>query len=121
MYLMSLALLVAVLQQLHKIGFQPDAFGSSFLTCRRCRSLQRALNRRLYLLIRGIPYGGSKDTPVWHFPEKEYAKEESLRKVYTVFMVPTGTVQHFLCASLIMIMFTSNGFPLGRDFVCIYY
>lgn len=33
------------------------------------------------MLIRGIPYGGSKDTPVWHFPEKEYAKEESLRKV----------------------------------------
>ncbi|KAG0628943.1 hypothetical protein M758_1G064800 [Ceratodon purpureus] len=43
------------------------------------RSLQRALTRRLYLLIRGIPYGGAKDTPVWHFPEKEYAKEDSLR------------------------------------------
>ena len=46
-----------------------------------CRSLERALDRRLYLLIRGFPYGGSKDTPVWHFPEKEYGKEESLRKV----------------------------------------
>ena len=46
-----------------------------------CRSLQRALTRRLYLLIRGIPYGGVKDSPVWHFPEKEYAKEETLRLV----------------------------------------
>jgi len=52
------------------------------------RSLQRALNRRLYLLIRGIPYGGSKDTPVWHFPEKEYAKEESLRKCAEAVMTP---------------------------------
>lgn len=45
------------------------------------RSLERALTRRLYLLIRGIPYGGAKDLPVWHFPEKEYAKEDSLRLV----------------------------------------
>ena len=46
-----------------------------------CRSLDRALTRRLYLLIRGTPYGGAKDSPVWHFPEKEYAKEDTLRKV----------------------------------------
>lgn len=44
------------------------------------RSLDRALTRRLYLLIRGTPYGGAKDSPVWHFPEKEYAKEDTLRK-----------------------------------------
>lgn len=43
------------------------------------RSLNRALSRRLYLLIRGIPYGGVKDSFVWHFPEKVYANEDSLR------------------------------------------
>ena len=39
-------------------------------------------------LFRKIPYGGSMDTPVWHFPEKEYAKEESLQKCEPK-MVPT--------------------------------
>ncbi|XP_057835736.2 uncharacterized protein LOC131046091 isoform X1 [Cryptomeria japonica] len=44
------------------------------------RSLHRALDRRLYLIIHGTPYGASGDNPVWHFPEKLYAKEETLRK-----------------------------------------
>ncbi|KAH6774778.1 decoy [Perilla frutescens var. hirtella] len=43
------------------------------------RSLQRALDRRLYLLIYGTAYG-SNGTPVWHFPEKVYESELTLRK-----------------------------------------
>lgn len=44
------------------------------------RSLKRALDRRLYLLIYGKAYGSQDDTPVWHFPEKAYENEETLRK-----------------------------------------
>ncbi|KAL6495534.1 hypothetical protein OROGR_030097 [Orobanche gracilis] len=43
------------------------------------RSLQRALDRRLYLLVYGTAYG-SDDKPVWHFPEKLYESEQTLRK-----------------------------------------
>ncbi|GER45214.1 39S ribosomal protein L46 [Striga asiatica] len=43
------------------------------------RSLQRALDRRLYLLIYGTAYG-SNGEPVWHFPEKIYESEQTLRK-----------------------------------------
>ncbi|KAH1037900.1 hypothetical protein J1N35_039643 [Gossypium stocksii] len=42
--------------------------------------LQRALDRRLYLLL----YGNSNTAPsgktVWHFPEKVYDSEETLHK-----------------------------------------
>ncbi|CAH1447873.1 unnamed protein product [Lactuca virosa] len=44
------------------------------------RSLQRALDRRLYLLLYGDAYGSPKGQPVWHFPEKVYKSEETLRK-----------------------------------------
>jgi len=44
------------------------------------RSLQRALDRRLYLLLYGDAYGTPKGQPVWHFPEKVYSSEERLRK-----------------------------------------
>nr|XP_043621572.1 39S ribosomal protein L46, mitochondrial [Erigeron canadensis] len=44
------------------------------------RSLQRALDRRLYLLLYGDTYGSPKGQPVWHFPEKVYSSEETLRK-----------------------------------------
>ncbi|KNA15473.1 hypothetical protein SOVF_097800 [Spinacia oleracea] len=44
------------------------------------RSLQRALDRRLYLLLHGTSYGSPDGNPVWHFPEKVYEKEETLRK-----------------------------------------
>lgn len=44
------------------------------------RSLKRALDRRLYLIMHGTPYGAPKDKPVWHFPEKLYTNEETLRK-----------------------------------------
>lgn len=45
------------------------------------RSLQRALDRRLYLLLFGNTYGVPSQNPVWHFPEKVYNNEETLRKV----------------------------------------
>lgn len=44
------------------------------------RSLQRALDSKLYLLLYGKAYG-SPSVPVWHFPEKVYESEETLRKV----------------------------------------
>ncbi|THU58063.1 hypothetical protein C4D60_Mb03t10240 [Musa balbisiana] len=43
------------------------------------RSLQRALDRRLYLLLYGSTYGTPDKEPVWHFPEKVYENEETLR------------------------------------------
>lgn len=45
------------------------------------RSLQRALDRRLYLLLYGNAYGSPTGGPVWHFPEKVYESEETMRKV----------------------------------------
>lgn len=45
------------------------------------RSLQRALDRRLYLLLYGNAYGSPAANPAWHFPEKVYESEETLRKV----------------------------------------
>nr|GME17688.1 39S ribosomal protein L46, mitochondrial [Ipomoea batatas] len=42
------------------------------------KSLQRALDRKLYLLIYGATVSGGN--PVWHFPEKAYESEESLRR-----------------------------------------
>ncbi|KAL8495100.1 hypothetical protein ACS0TY_019314 [Phlomoides rotata] len=43
------------------------------------RSLERALDRRLYLIIFGTSYG-SNEVHVWHFPEKVYESEETLHK-----------------------------------------
>ncbi|XVF80139.1 hypothetical protein PTKIN_Ptkin15bG0046300 [Pterospermum kingtungense] len=43
------------------------------------KSLQRAL-RRLYLLLCGNSHGAPSGKPVWHFPEKVYDSEETLRK-----------------------------------------
>lgn len=44
------------------------------------KSLQRALDRRLYLLLYGKAYGSPSQKPVWHFPEKAYESEKTLRK-----------------------------------------
>lgn len=44
------------------------------------KSLQRALDRRLYLLLFGNTIGAPSGKPVWHFPEKAYESEETLRK-----------------------------------------
>lgn len=45
------------------------------------RSLKRALDRRLYLLLYGPSIGAPDEKPIWHFPEKVYETEETLRKV----------------------------------------
>lgn len=44
------------------------------------KSLQRALDRRLYLLIYGTTFGAPDGKAAWHFPEKMYESEETLRK-----------------------------------------
>jgi large subunit ribosomal protein L46 len=44
------------------------------------KSLQRALDKRLYLLIYGNSKGAPNEKPGWHFPEKVYESEETLRK-----------------------------------------
>ncbi|XP_058182524.1 uncharacterized protein LOC131300613 [Rhododendron vialii] len=44
------------------------------------RSLQRALDRRLYLLLYGKTVVAPDAKSVWHFPEKVYKSEETLRK-----------------------------------------
>lgn len=44
------------------------------------KSLNRALDRRLYLLVYGNTCGVPSEELVWHFPEKVYQSEETLRK-----------------------------------------
>ncbi|CDP08755.1 unnamed protein product [Coffea canephora] len=44
------------------------------------KSLERALDRRLYLLLYGTAYGSPSGKPTWHFPEKVYESEGTLRK-----------------------------------------
>ncbi|KAG0457660.1 hypothetical protein HPP92_022558 [Vanilla planifolia] len=43
------------------------------------KSLKRALDRRLYLLLYGNAYGNHSNKPAWHFPEKLYENEETMR------------------------------------------
>eukprot|EP00850_Spirogloea_muscicola_P015375 SM000117S25495 [mRNA] locus=s117:155098:156570:- [translate_table: standard] len=43
-------------------------------------TLQRALDRRLYLLVKGAPTGAPAGSSEWHFPEKEYSDEGTMRK-----------------------------------------
>ncbi|XP_052883005.1 54S ribosomal protein L17, mitochondrial-like [Gossypium arboreum] len=43
--------------------------------------LQRALDRRLYLLLYGNSNTAPSGKPVWHFPEKVYDSEETLHKL----------------------------------------
>ncbi|TVU11553.1 hypothetical protein EJB05_45146 [Eragrostis curvula] len=43
------------------------------------KSLQRALDNKLYLLLYGNTYGAPDGKPVWHFPEKVYENEETMR------------------------------------------
>lgn len=47
--------------------------------------MQRALDRRLYLILYGKTHGAPSGKPVWHFPEKVYDSEETLRKVMIFF------------------------------------
>ncbi|XP_061349828.1 uncharacterized protein LOC133295061 isoform X2 [Gastrolobium bilobum] len=41
---------------------------------------RRALDRRLYLLLYGNAYGAPSGKPLWHFPEKVYESEDTMRK-----------------------------------------
>ena len=66
------------------------------------RSLQRALDRRLYLLIYGPTYGAAEDEAVWHFPEKIYESEGTLRKVIFFLLVK------LLIGSLLLVIVYSN-------------
>ncbi|KAM0824740.1 hypothetical protein ACQ4PT_069998 [Festuca glaucescens] len=43
------------------------------------KSLQRALDNKLYLLLFGKTFGAPDGKPVWHFPEKVYENEDTLR------------------------------------------
>ncbi|WVZ66482.1 hypothetical protein U9M48_015692 [Paspalum notatum var. saurae] len=43
------------------------------------KSLQRALDNKLCLLLYGDTYGAPDGKPVWHFPEKVYENEETMR------------------------------------------
>uniref|UniRef100_A0ACD6AIY2 Uncharacterized protein n=1 Tax=Avena sativa TaxID=4498 RepID=A0ACD6AIY2_AVESA len=43
------------------------------------KSLQRALDNKLYLLLYGKTFGAPDGKPVWHFPEKVYENEDTLR------------------------------------------
>ncbi|CAI6008164.1 unnamed protein product [Closterium sp. NIES-65] len=44
------------------------------------RSLQRALDKRLYLLLKGPSLAGQSGSDTWHFPEKLYEGEDSMRQ-----------------------------------------
>ncbi|CAI5959018.1 unnamed protein product [Closterium sp. NIES-64] len=43
-------------------------------------SLQRALDKRLYLLLKGPSLAGQSGSDTWHFPEKLYEGEDSMRQ-----------------------------------------
>ncbi|XP_078165872.1 decoy [Carex rostrata] len=66
-----------------KTGFHIDYVPAPRITeadkTKDIKSLQRALDKRLYLLIYGSGYGAPDDKPVWHFPEKVYENEDTLR------------------------------------------
>lgn len=69
------------------------------------KSLQRALDRRLYLLLYGKAYGSSGE-PVWHFPEKVYEAEDTLRKC-------AESALHFVLGDLSHTYFVGNA-PMGH-------
>lgn len=54
------------------------------------KSLQRALDRRLYLIVQGYPLGRSKEKPIWHFPERIYKNEQTMRLCAESVFVPTA-------------------------------
>ncbi|XP_057953019.1 uncharacterized protein LOC131147258 [Malania oleifera] len=64
----------------YKIEYTPASRITEADKTNDLRSLQRALDRRLYLLLFGNTYGATDGKPVWHFPEKVYEAEETLRK-----------------------------------------
>ncbi|PHT38741.1 hypothetical protein CQW23_22314 [Capsicum baccatum] len=64
----------------YQIDYKPASRISEADKTNDQRSLQRALDRRLYLLVHGTTHGSDSGKPVWHFPEKVYESEETLRK-----------------------------------------
>ncbi|KAI5063624.1 hypothetical protein GOP47_0022171 [Adiantum capillus-veneris] len=54
------------------------------------KSLQRALDRRLFLIVQGYPLGYSKEKLIWHFPERLYKNEETLRLCAESVLIPTA-------------------------------
>ncbi|KAL2906906.1 39S ribosomal protein L46 mitochondrial [Bienertia sinuspersici] len=64
----------------YKIDYKPASRITEADKTNDKRSLERALDRRLYLLLHGTTYGSPDGKPVWHFPEKVYENEETLRK-----------------------------------------
>eukprot|EP00262_Sarcandra_glabra_P011057 TRINITY_DN26755_c0_g1_i1.p1 TRINITY_DN26755_c0_g1~~TRINITY_DN26755_c0_g1_i1.p1 ORF type:complete len:231 (-),score=36.19 TRINITY_DN26755_c0_g1_i1:277-969(-) len=63
----------------YQIDFVPDPRITEADKTNDRRSLKRALDRRLYLLLYGNIYGAPSTKHVWHFPEKVYEAEETLR------------------------------------------
>ncbi|CAA7409586.1 unnamed protein product [Spirodela intermedia] len=64
----------------YKIDYEPAPRVTEADRTNDRRSLKRALDRRLYLLLYGNTFGSSSDELSWHFPEKLYESEESMRK-----------------------------------------
>eukprot|EP00250_Pteridium_aquilinum_P004942 c1511_g1_i1 orf=517-1359(-) len=54
------------------------------------KSLQRALDRRLYLIVQGYPLGYSKEKLIWHFPERLFKNEQTMRLCAESVLVPTA-------------------------------
>ncbi|GKU88090.1 hypothetical protein SLEP1_g2395 [Rubroshorea leprosula] len=59
---------------------QKQELESELLMAFKIWSLQRTLDRRLYLLLYGNTYGAPSGKPVWHFPGKVFESEETLHK-----------------------------------------
>ncbi|CAI9769584.1 unnamed protein product [Fraxinus pennsylvanica] len=64
----------------YQIEFEPASRITEADKSNNKRSLQRALDRRLYLLLYGPTFGSPNGESVWHFPEKVYASENTLRE-----------------------------------------
>ncbi|KAE8685124.1 39S ribosomal protein L46 [Hibiscus syriacus] len=62
------------------------------------KSLQRALDRRLYLLLYGNSNGAPSGKPVWHFPEKcaESALESVLGDLSHTYFVGNAPMGHMV-------------------------
>ncbi|MCO5581789.1 hypothetical protein L7F22_035678 [Adiantum nelumboides] len=54
------------------------------------KSLQRALDRRLFLIVQGYPLGYPKEKLIWHFPERLYKSEQTMRLCAESVLVPTA-------------------------------
>lgn len=54
------------------------------------KSLNRALDRRLFLIVQGYPIGYPKEKLIWHFPERLHKNEETMRLCAESVLVPTA-------------------------------